>query len=115
LRRDPRAFLKDVVDAADAISHFLNGAGRSQYEASDLLRSAVERKFEIIGEALNQLAKHSPDIVDRISDWRDIVAFRNILAHGYATIDQDLVWRAQEDSLPILRAEAAALLNALDP
>ena len=111
MRRDARAFLNDILDAADAIVGFLKGVDQADYADSDLLRSAVERKFEIIGEALNQLARLNPDLVAGVTDWRDIVAFRNILAHGYATIDQSLVWRAQEESLPILRAQAAALLQ----
>jgi uncharacterized protein with HEPN domain len=113
LRRDPRAYLRDILDAAEAIAQFLKNADLAEFEASDLLRSAVERKFEIIGEALNLLAKLDPEIVKRVSDWRDIVAFRNILVHGYATIDQSLVWRAQETSLPVLLAEVAAILENL--
>ena len=48
-------------------------------------------KFEIIGEALNQLAKHDPALARRIPDIRDIIAFRNILIHGYAVIEHDQV------------------------
>jgi uncharacterized protein with HEPN domain len=111
LRRDPRAYLYDILAAADSISAFLDGADFETFEASDMLRSAVERKFEIIGEALNQLAKIDGLAVERITRWRDIVAFRNILAHGYASLDQTLVWRAHMESLPILRVEIEALLS----
>ena len=75
-----------------------------------MLRSAVERQFEIIGEALNQLSKVDPEVASRIPELRRIVAFRNILIHGYATVDDALVWQALVDKLPGLQ-EA---LNKLD-
>ena len=48
-----------------------------------MARSAVERQFEIIGEALGQLARLDPAMAERITDFRRVIAFRNILVHGY--------------------------------
>jgi uncharacterized protein with HEPN domain len=76
-----------------------------------MLRSAVERQFEIIGEALAQLAKLDVKIVARISEHRRIIAFRNILIHGYADIDERLVWDIVQAKLPVLRQEIETLLN----
>ena len=61
-------------------------AGRSfdEYGQDELLRADVERQFEIIGEALTQLRNGDPETAERVPDLRRIVAFRNILAHGYA-------------------------------
>jgi uncharacterized protein with HEPN domain len=59
-----------------------------------MLRSAAERQFEIIGEALNHLARVAPDLAEQIEDLPRIIAFRNILIHGYATVDDRLVWDA---------------------
>jgi uncharacterized protein with HEPN domain len=52
-----------------------------------MVQSAVERPFEIIGEALNQLSKIAPDITAKIPDCGQIIAFRNILIHGYAVLE----------------------------
>ena len=82
MRRDPRSFLWDVRDAADAIASFTQGRSFGDYLADRMLRSAVERQFEIIGEALSQLAKTDPDLAARISDVRRIIDFRNVLIHG---------------------------------
>ncbi len=57
MRRDPRAFLWDVREAALAIQSFTAGMDAAAYAANDMVQSAAERKFEIVGEALNQLAK----------------------------------------------------------
>ena len=79
---DPRAWLWDVQDAGAAIVTFVKDIDESAYGHSPLIFSAVERKFEIIGEALNQLSKAMPHIAAGIPHLPQIVAFRNQLAHG---------------------------------
>jgi len=76
-----------------------------------MLRAAVEREFEIIGEALAQLTKLDPGLATRISQHRTIIDFRNILIHGYAEVDDRLVWDVLETKLPVLRREVDALLD----
>jgi len=73
--------------------------------------SAVERQFEIIGEALNQLCKIEPAWAERIPDLPQIVAFRNLLIHGYASVNDLTVWNTIESSLPALHETLANLLN----
>jgi uncharacterized protein with HEPN domain len=74
------------------------------------LRSAVERQFEIVGEALAQLARVEAALAGRIPNLPEIIAFRNILIHGYAAIDRARVWRVVEEDLPGLRAALKELL-----
>jgi uncharacterized protein with HEPN domain len=88
---DPRAFLWDVQQAAGAIAAFTAGMDEAGYAANPLVRAAVERQFEIIGEALNRLSKAAPEIAGRVPDLREIVSFRNLLIHGYASIDHALI------------------------
>ncbi len=75
------------------------------YQDDVLLRSAVERQFEIIGEAFNRLKKVDLGILARISDYRRIIGFRNVLAHGYDIIFDEIVWDIVETRLPGLRQE----------
>jgi uncharacterized protein with HEPN domain len=70
----------------------------------------VEPQFEILGEALNRLDRLDATLAAKIPDLRQIVAFRNILIHGYAVIDRARVWRAVQDDLPPLRATLDAIL-----
>lgn len=115
MKRSPNAYLYDILEAADAIYVFLRGVDFAQFLENDLIRSAVERKYEIIGEAVSQLAKIEPKLASQISRWREIIAFRNIIVHGYAELDYEVVWNARDASLPELRAEVAALLaNSAD-
>jgi uncharacterized protein with HEPN domain len=74
------------------------------------LQAGVERQFEIVGEALSQLAKVDSALAKRISDYQKIISFRNILIHGYADVDDELVWDIVETSLPILRREIAQII-----
>jgi uncharacterized protein with HEPN domain len=76
-----------------------------------LLKSAVERQFEVIGEALSQLAKADQETAALISEYRRIIAFRNILIHGYAQIDDRLVWGVLDSKLPTLLREVEKLLH----
>lgn len=77
MHRDPRAFLWDVREAAQAIQSFTAALDANAYVNNELVQAAVERKFEVIGEALNQLAKLDAPLAARIPDVPQIVAFRN--------------------------------------
>jgi uncharacterized protein with HEPN domain len=78
-----------------------------------MAQAAVERKFEIIGEALNQLSKLDATLAARISDLPQIVAFRNQLIHGYATVNASTVWNVAQSALPPLLVTVQVLLNEL--
>jgi uncharacterized protein with HEPN domain len=82
MQRDRRAFLWDAREAALAIQAFTAGMDSAKYATNEMVQSAVERKFEIIGEALNQLSKLDSSVAARIPDLPQIVAFRNQLIHG---------------------------------
>ncbi len=84
----------------------------SDYQQEALLRSAVEREFEIIGEALTQLARVDESVVSQIRDYSRIISFRNILIHGYAQIDDLLVWDVVNTKLPALLGDVEQLLSA---
>ena len=113
MERDARAFLWDVQQAVNAIQEFTYGMDSTAYADSALVRSAVERQFEIIGEALNRLSKVSPDLAQEIPNLREIVGFRNILIHGYASVDHGRVWKTSVELVPELKLVVSALLERL--
>ncbi len=115
MQRDPRAFLWDVREAAQAIQSFSAGLDVKDYVGNEMVQAAVERKFEVIGEALNQLAKLDAAMAARIPDVPQVVAFRNQLIHGYATVNPDTVWNIAQNALPGLLAAVQGLLDDLGP
>ena len=114
----PREVLKclfDIAEATDAAMEFVAGSSYDDYVASRMLRSAVERQFMIIGEALRQALSLDPTLANAISETRRIVSFRNRLVHGYSLTDHGIVWGVLEKDLPTLRQEVGSLLESAEP
>jgi uncharacterized protein with HEPN domain len=103
-------YLHDIATAISAIEAFTANRSFAEYERDLMLRSAVERQFGIIGEAMSQLRHRDPDLAARISDHRAIIDFRNVLIHQYQRVRDETVWGVVEDGLPVLRREVEALL-----
>lgn len=104
-------YLWDARRAAERIGRFTSGRTCDDYLGDELLRSAVERQFEIIGEAFTGLRRVDPGLAASIPDLPRIVAFRNVLIHGYATVDSRLVWGVVEGKLSGLMELLARLLG----
>ncbi|MGE3424888.1 MAG: DUF86 domain-containing protein [Dehalococcoidia bacterium] len=111
MRLEARKYLRDIQVAADRIARFTQGKSFQQYLADEMLRSAVERQFGIIGEALSRLSKDHAEVAAAIPDRAQIIAFRNILIHGYATVDDRIVWGVVEAYLEDLRSAVQRLLD----
>lgn len=106
---EAKKLIYDLDQATELIADFTQGKQLRDYKADALLRSAVERQFEIVGEALNRLKKIDPDVVIRINDYQRIIGFRNVLAHGYDLISDEVVWDIVQNKLPGLRQEIAEI------
>lgn len=103
MSRDPRTFLWEARQAAEHVASFVEGRTWDDYGGDKMLRSAVERQLEIVGEALNQLSRADSETGAQVADLGRIVAFRNLLIHGYANIDDRLVWEvATERTAPLI-------------
>lgn len=102
MRLEVKKYLFDIEQAARLLTSFVQGKSLDDYLADPLLRSGVERQFEIIGEATSQLAKIDPKCAQGIADYQKLIAFRNVLIHGYAEVDDHLVWDLLESRLPEL-------------
>jgi uncharacterized protein with HEPN domain len=107
--------LDDVRDAAAFIGQVTAGKALEAYRSDRLLRHAVERNFEIIGEAISRLARTDPEVAARIGDHPQIIAFRSVLIHGYDLIDDAQVWQVLTHDLPRLEQQVTELLREGKP
>ncbi|MGN8027627.1 HepT-like ribonuclease domain-containing protein [Microbacterium sp. 22242] len=111
MRPESSAFLWDAGEAARRVSEFITDLDEDTYRQDALHRSAVERQLEIVGEALGNLRKHDPETAAAIPDLHRIVGLRNVLAHGYAVVDDGVVWTAARHRIPELIVQINALLG----
>jgi uncharacterized protein with HEPN domain len=112
VRLESLKLLEDIRVAATDALEMAAGKTFDEYVSNKQLRFAVERCFEIAGEALSQLNKINPDVARCITDWRDIIGFRNVLIHGYAVVQHDKTWDIVTSELPVLLREVTELLGS---
>ncbi len=110
MQLEARKYLYDIQEAAGLASQFTADKDFFQYRQNAMLRFAVERAFAIIGEALVKLDRIDSALAAQVSEFRSIVAFRNILVHAYAQVDDRIVWGILQSKLPVLIEEIAALM-----
>ena len=111
MKLEARKYLYDMQRAAELLRTFTRGKTLADYVNDAMLRSAVERQFEIIGEAMTSFAKVDGTTANRISHYQRIIAFRNVLIHGYADVDDRLVWDVLQTHLSTLRREIQDLVK----
>ena len=114
MRLEARKYLYDMQEAAALAAQFTQGKDFAEYQQNPMLRLAVERAFAIIGEALVQLTRLDAVLAARITESHSIIAFRNILVHAYAQVDDRIVWGIVQTKLPVLVREVAAMMAEED-
>lgn len=107
---EPLKRLQDSLDAIKAVEGFLANQSQDDFLSSDILQAAVERKFEIIGEALKKAADSDVSIEELIPELRQIVATRNRIIHVYDAVDHLLLWDVVQTELPGLKARLQQVL-----
>jgi len=111
MQLESKKILEDIRLAAAHILEFTCDKTFNDYENGKMLQSAVERQFEIIGEALNRLSRVDPDTVSKINRFQRIISFRNILIHGYDIVENTVVWDVIQQDLTGLHKQVKNLLR----
>jgi len=110
MKLEIKKLLYDIKESIESIENYLGGKRDfNLYMANKMLRRAVEREFEIIGEAMNRIEKIDSSI--NISSKKQIVSMRNRVIHGYDKIDNEIVWGTIVRHLPKLKEEIERLLS----
>jgi uncharacterized protein with HEPN domain len=98
-----RKLLLDVTISCREISGFIDSISFKEFQGNRMLQLAIEREFEIIGEALYRLARNEEEtLARRIPEYKKIIGFRNIISHGYDTIDEAAMWDFVKNRVPEL-------------
>lgn len=110
MKKDPDIYLLHILDCINWIKEYV-GPGREQFFADRKTQDAVTRNLEVIGQAVKDfgteaLSREYPSI-----PWTQIAGTRNILAHQYLGVDNELIWNIVEHELPLLEAAIKAALD----
>lgn len=112
MQRRADVYLELALLSLRKLPRFLQQRDLAEYLSDDYCQSAIERQLEICGDALGQLRKIAPEVFDHIPDGAMIIAFRNVLAHGYAVLDQRRVYEAATFKAPELLRTLEQLLQS---
>ena len=103
--------LNDIAEACAAAGRFTAGKDFARYQLDEMLRAAVERKLEIIGEAFTKLEDADPSLAEQFPALRKIVDLRNRIIHGYDCVDEELIWDVVQNKLPALQRQVRQILE----
>ena len=107
---DAKVCFEDAINAAFLIQEFTKDLNFDQYELDIKTQSAVERQFEIIGEAFNRIFKIDSELLTQITDWKDIIGFRNVIIHGYDVLSTAVIWDTVCSNIPQLIKDLKPLI-----
>lgn len=110
MAKRPDALLELALRALQRVPRFLGSRSEADYLSDEMCQSAIERQLEVVGDCLAELRKLDPALFVRIPEGNLIVGFRNVLAHGYATLDHKRVYDIASTRVEALEAVLQALL-----
>ncbi len=109
MRRDIRMYLYEMRQACERVERMARGLTFDDYMRQDTVRWAIERQLTILGEALYVLSKHFPDEASEITNYKQIIAFRHALIHGYFDIKDQKVFEVATKHMEPLIVQVAAI------
>jgi len=112
MQPETKKYLYDVLKACEAILDFTKGRTFEDYDRDLMLRSAVERQLMIVGEAMNKAQRLDDEVREHVREVQDIIGLRNVIAHGYAVVENATIWGIVQADVPDLYKEVRVLLGA---
>jgi uncharacterized protein with HEPN domain len=102
MKRDRETYLIDLRESCEHITSFIGTMSSDEYNGNLLVRRAVEREFEIIGEILRRIRDEMPELFQKIPSASEIIGFRNVIAHGYDVVSDNTVYEIAKADIPEL-------------
>ncbi len=113
LKRDDFVYVCHIIEAIESIQSFVKNISYNEFKDNDMMLSAVIRKFEIVGEATNNISEKIRKKYTEI-EWRDLKDFRNHLIHQYFGVDIETVWNTINENIEPLKEKLIVLRNELE-
>jgi len=110
MRKNFKVYFEDMLNAILNIEEYVGHAGFEEFRKSKLVRDAVIRNLEIIGEAAKNIPKEIKEEHSEIQ-WREIAGLRDILIHRYFDVNIRILWDVIKDKLPYLKKEVSKILR----
>ena len=110
MSRDWKLYLEDIIVSCEKILRYTEGLSAEQLMQDDKTYDAVVRNLEILGEAAKHIPNEARDLLDDI-DWRKAAGMRDMLAHDYFGIDNDILWDVVQNKVPELLEAVESFLN----
>jgi len=110
MHREKSQSVLDALNACQTIREFTQGQTFEAYLESKLLRSGVERQFEVLGEAFNRIDLIDPLFRDNVPEMGAVIGMRNRIIHGYDAVDDSIIWDAVQRHVPRLIAVLEKLI-----
>lgn len=109
---DDSARLRHMIDAAEKSRAFIHNHTRADLETDEMLRLALMKLMEIVGEAASRT---SPELRAQYPNipWREVVSMRNRLTHGYFEVNLDILWNVLQNDIPSLITALRSILESL--
>ena len=108
-KRDNTILLEDISEALSSIFEYTANQTFEEFKNKKMVRDAVYRNFEIIGEAANRLTDEFINSYSEIN-WHKVIGLRNRIIHGYFDIDDEIIWNIILNDLPTLKKQIQELL-----
>jgi uncharacterized protein with HEPN domain len=112
LPRDWRFRLEDICDSLERIEEYVKGHDRDTWKADRKTFDAVVRNLEIIGEAAARIPDNIQDLNQQIP-WYKMKALRNILVHEYFGVDEEIIWKTEQEDLPDLKKKMKKIVSGI--
>ena len=108
---DPVRHLRDILESINQIDEFIGNMSFSAYQGDEKTKAAVERKMQILTEAVIRLEGEGSETYSGI-DWKVYRGMGNFLRHSYHRVSDEIVWNTVKDDLPLLRSIVEKALEA---
>ena len=111
MKNETKKALSDALSASHDIDQFTSGFAFADYEDNRMVQAAVERKFEIIGEALTRAKRSEPALIENHWLYLRFIDFGDIITHGVEVVSNRTVWQTVKSELPVLTEELRRLIE----